>query len=364
MISPSNRLRLSALLAISGCALLHILPSARAQTAITSWTVSNSDAADSTAYSPIITFRNTTYNVTGITAGTAKTIDSTASSVYIRRNTDSNANGTPNQSGVDNNNYSSVWDAQEGASTTTVSGTYQATLGDVLLMSNNTLLGADNLFSNSSTAATTASANIERVDFYWSGGFTAISSDGFAVFDRGVAGGHDPFRVAVFTGWDSINNKPITYSGNTVTTAAGNYGANLDYDPVTGGTQATIANYRIFRYNTGDDLSTLSANNSGSAQGLAGVFISFADLGIAQGTTVYGYSIMASDTTTTIANLADWTNSTYYPTSTADANGGIDLMGFNGRRFVPEPSAYGAMFLGLSSMVLGFRRWLQGRRCA
>jgi hypothetical protein len=333
------------------------------QTAISAWTLGNSDATDTTAYSPTITFQSKTYNVTSFTAGTAKSIGSTATDTYIRRNTDSNANGTPNQSGIDNNNYSSVWYATTGTGAqTTMQGTNQASMAAVL-SSNNTLLGADNVFSNSSTAATVAAGNIERVDFYWSGGFTAISSDGFAVFDRGAAGGHDTFKIAVFTGWDTVNNKPTTYSGTVVKPVAANYGAsNLDYDPVTAGTQGNLANYNLFRYANGDNLTTLAQKDTGSAtQGIGGVFISFQDLGIPQGTTVYGYSVMAADVVTTnLANLADWTNTAVYLTNTADANGGIDLMGFNGRRFVPEPSTYGAMLMGVTAGVLGWRRYRRG----
>ena len=238
---------------------------------------------------------------------------------------------------------------------------------ETVLTSNNTLLGADNVFSNSAAPATTSAGNIERVDFYWSGGFTAVSSDGFAVFDRGAAGSHDSFRIAVFTGWDTINNKPTIYSGNVVTPGAASYGAsNLDYDPLTAGTQANLANYNLFRYANGDNLTTLASSGAGGAntQGIGGVFISFADLGIPQGTMVYGYSVMAADVNSaalpTMSNLVDWTNSTYYPTATADTNGGVDLMGFNGRRLVPEPSTYGALLVGAAVGLLGWRRYRRG----
>jgi hypothetical protein len=229
-------------------------------------------------------------------------------------------------------------------------GNYRTTLGDVLL-GNNILMGGDNLFTSGNDASAPSQGNIERVDFYWSGGLTASSTDGLVVFERGVAGSHDAFKIAVFTAWDSVNNRPSTFGGSVLTVSATAYGSsNLDWDPLTGGVQSNIANYRILRFDKGDDLTALKSDASFNNQGIAGTFISFANLGIASDTTIYGYSIMGADVTTTTANLADWTNATYYPTTTPDASGGLDLVSFNGRvaRPVPEPATYGAMFIGLA----------------
>lgn len=335
-----------------------------AQTTVTAWSLGNSDAANTSAYSPTQTFDNTTFNVTGFTAGTAKQVASTADAAYVRRNTDSNANGTPNQT-ADNNNRSAIWEVQ-GTSTTNLRGldTSSLSLSNVLL-SNNVLMGVNDVFSNGANNTNNYESNIERLDFYWSAGISTTRDEGFAVFERGTAGttGHDTFQIAVFTGWDTVNNKPTTYSGNVVEVAQAKYGStNLDWDPTTAGAQTTITNYRILRFNNGDNLTPLDVNSSGNTtQGLAGVFISFADLGIAAGTKVYGYSLMATDATNTVANLADWTNATYYPTNTSDSTiGSLDLVGFNGRLFVPEPSTYGAIFVGLTALALGWRRYRRG----
>lgn len=318
------------------------------QTAITAWTLSNSNAADTTAYTPTIGFQNQTNAIVNITAGSTKTIDSTASSTFVRRNTTAG-----------NNNRSAVWEVQ-GTSTTNLRGTDVS--GQTLtaaLSGNNALMGVNDVFSNGSSE--NFESNIERLDFYWAGGFTTVSDQGFAVFDRGTAGltGHDTFQIAVFTGWNTTTNTPTTYAGTVVEADQADYGANnLDWDPTTGGAQTTFANYRILRFNNGDNLTPLDVNDSGNTnQGIAGVYISFADLQIPDGTTIYGYSLMARDVTNTLANLVDWNNTTHYKTDTPDVGtGSIDLLSLNGRRFVPEPATYGAILLFFMIAAVAIRR--------
>jgi hypothetical protein len=72
---------------------------------------------------------------------------------------------------------------------------------------------------------------------------------------------------------------------------------------------------------------------------------------------------MAADVTTSgnMANLVDWTNTTYYSSTTSGATGagGIDLSAVNGvlfNRKVPEPSTYGAIFVSATAAFLGWRR--------
>ena len=308
------------------------------QTAITGWTLGSSDAADSTAYGD--TFRNSTFNVTSFTAGTTKTVDSSATTTFIRR---SSTGGNSN-----------VWTVRDGTTGSNIRSTNPSagTLADVL-SGNNVLQGVNDLFTNTAgSPATTANSNVERVDFYWNGGFTTVSDQGFAVFDRGS---NDGFQIAVITGWDSINNKPTAY-GATKDVAASSYGANLAADWVAGGGTETTFEATFLRFATDSTLTTLDSTQNSTGQGVGGVFVSFADLGIANGTTIYGYSIMATDVTNTVANLADWTNATYYPTDTPDSVGSIDLAGFNGRRFVPEPATYGAILLFFTVAAVAFRR--------
>ena len=86
-----------------------------------------------------------------------------------------------------------------------------------------------------------------------------------------------------------------------------------------------------------------TANTEVGNQGIGGIVIVPTDLGLTIGTTIYGYSLMAMDVTASnSAQLLDWTNGTFFPTTT-DGNtggGGIDLAGLNGMAFaiVPEPA--------------------------
>ena len=358
VLSPSA----FSLLNVAAFTLIGAVADVRAQTAITDWSLSFTDGSPSNDEG--IKFENQTYAITGFSTGsTAFTLSTSASAAFVRRNHDSSGNGTNNQSGVDNNNRTSTWNSQYSGQDNVV-GSNPTTLSGILL-NNNAIMGADNLFTNGNNASVESVGNVERVDFYF--GATVVNAmDGITVFDRGYAGAHDNVKIAVFTSWSGGpfgSLQPTAYSGNVVTLTAANYGANLDVNPFTAGIQDELS-YSIFRYNNGDNLSTLDEAIEVSTQGVAGAFVSFANLGIATGTTIYGYSIMAADVTTNVANLANWNNATYYPTGTSDANGGIDLMSFNGRisRPVPEPSTYGALLLGGCVGVWMIRRRLPKSR--
>ena len=332
-------------------------PAGQAQTAITDWSLWVSNGPD--ASEDGIHYQNKTYAITGFSTDAASyDLRQTASSVYIRRNLDSSGDGTPYQYGVDNNHRSSVWNTDNG--TNRVMGSYEANLADVLL-GNNAIMGGDNLFTNSDDPARKNAGNIERLDFYF-GATTVGAGEGLTIFDRGLQGQHDGVKIAVFTGWSSLqgSDAPTAYTGNVVTLGASSYGNNLDWNPWGAGVQDAL-DYTILRFNHGDDLSSLDEAIETGTQGLAGAFISFADLGITAGTTIYGYSIMGADVTGNVSNLADWRDATYYPTGTADQAGGIDLLSFNGRiaRPVPEPSTYGALLLGGCVGVWLLRRRMQ-----
>jgi hypothetical protein len=353
-------------------ALLLLLPIlSQGQTAISAWTLGYSNPAnnDTTAYSPTITFSNQINTITSINAGSGtgslKTIASNASEVFVRRSGVTGAS-------ADNAN---VWEVATASNS--LMGVNTATLGtgtlqDVLL-NHNALMGVNDLFSNTGGTPAQVNNNIERVDYHWNTPFTAVPDQGFAVFDRAASTGvADGFQIAVITGWAA--NAPTAYGGNVVEVLAGTgkYGAALDWDPTNTAASQTTFGFEILRFDgapgTGDSLATLNTTAytaAGSGQSVFGTYISFADLGIPQGTVVYGYSIMGSDVTNTVANLVDWTNNTNYSQATPDTgagNGSIDLLSVNGMRFVPEPSTYGAMFMGLGSLMLGFRRWRQAQR--
>jgi hypothetical protein len=321
---------------------------AGAQIAVSSITTSTSDLSNQTVNSA--TFERTTTAITQFKdiAGNIYDANTVAGAAYVRRNTTAG-----------NSNNSSMWYADANANSQ-----FDAYATDYasLLLGNNLLRGSDNTFANGTDATT---GNIERLDFVFSAsGLTTTTATAFSVFDRGAIGLHDGVKIAVITGWDSVNNVPTAYGGTLVSITSANYGsANLTSD----------FDYSLFRYSNGDNLGSpyWNSNTETGAQGLGGAIVSMSDLGIAAGTTIYGYSLMAYDVTTggNMTNLVNWNNTTYYATNTdgTSGGGGIDLSAVNGvlyNKRVPEPSTYGAIFLGLTGTFLGWRRWRRGSSIA
>lgn len=312
-----------------------------AQIAVTEITTSTTDLRNSRINGT--RFDNTTTAITTFkdSAGNIYDANTVAGNAYVRRNT-----------GVGNADNSSVW-YDQGSSSDRFSAPYADDYSS-LLLGNNILRGSDNTFANGTGAS---EGNIERLDFLFSPtGLTSTISTSFAVFDRGNVSEHDNVKIAVITGWDAINNVPTSYGGVLVGITPTDYGST---------NVASSFDYNLFRYDNGDDLGSpyWNANSETGNQGLGGTTISMADLGIATGTTIYGYSLMGYDVTDggSVANLVDWTNTTYYASNTTGATGtgGIDLSAVNGvlyNRRVPEPSTYGAIFIGLTMAFCGWRR--------
>ena len=329
-------------IALCGLALVHSLP---AQLAVSSITTSTSDLSNQSVNGT--TFERTTVSITQFKDITGNIYDANTVSgaAYVRRNTTAG-----------NANNSSMW-YTDSATAGRYSATY-ATDYASLLLGNNILRGSDNTFVNVTDAT---SGNIERLDFVFNAsGITSSIATSIAIFDRGAIGVHDAVKIAIITGWDSVNNVPTSYGGTLVSVDPADYGtANLTSD----------FNYNLFRYSNGNNLGSpyWNSNTETGTQGLGGTVVSMADLGIAVGTTIYGYSLMAYDVTNggSMANLVDWTNATYYATDTTGATGtgGIDLSAVNGvlyNRHVPEPATYGAVFIGFVALVLGWRRYRRG----
>jgi hypothetical protein len=311
-----------------------------AQLAVTQITTNSFNQSNQTVNGD--TFSRLTTSITSFKDAAGNTYDANtvAGNAYVRRNTTAG-----------NANNSSVWYDQ--GSTTDFEAPYASTYSS-LLLGNNILRGSDNTFANGTDVA---SGNIERLDFLFStSGLASTSATSFAVFDRGSVNQHDNVKIAVITGWDSVNNVPTAYGGTLFELTPTSYGtANVAAD----------FTYSLFRYSNGDNLGSpyWNSNTETGTQGLGGATISMSDLGIAAGTTIYGYSLMAGDVSSggNMANLVDWTNATYYSTNTSGATGtgGIDLSAVNGvlyNRRVPEPSTYGAIFVGLTAALLGWRR--------
>jgi hypothetical protein len=236
-------------------------------------------------------------------------------------------------------------------------GDYQPTPEQVFL-DGNLYTGIRNPFANG--AGTAANSNTERIDFYFSGGYTVQANDALVFFDVENAGNFgDGFRIAAYTAVGTVNgvtNAPTTYANAGLLVPADSFGG-----PINNPEGGASASYTHSTFTNGDNLSgTASATASSGTLDLVGILIRFSDLGISAGTTIYGYSLMAGDTVpTTAANLVNWNNTTYYPTNTDPTGyGNMDFMGFGAQisRPVPEPSTYGAIFLGVSVAFFGWRR--------
>lgn len=268
------------------------------------------------------------------TATSTYGVSAVADNVFVRRN------GT-------NPNQSSVWYVSSGTGTN-LSGVRESSYGPMLL-GNNLFSGSDNTFGNAAAAnAQQTIGNIERLDFTWNSGITVNNSFAFAIFERGDAGVHDSFAIAAVLAVDA-NGSPTQF-GSVLKVTSG-WGAT---------NAVATADYRLFRYNTGDALGTSTLNTETSAQGIGGLLITATDLGLTSGTQIYGYALMAADVTATnSAQLMDWTNGTYYPTTTdsATGGGGIDLASMNGVAFavVPEPAALAPLVV--FAAVFGFTHY-------
>ena len=322
---------------------------------VVSWTTQTTNPGTTTVAEPGVTFENTTIAVTSFVANNQLYgVYGLADAAYVRRNHDSNHDTVLDSTG-DTTNQSSIWYRDGAGGATTRLAVHQDDYAAFLLQ--NTITGgSDNTFSNDVGAA---GGNIERLDFAFTGGLTATAALSFAVFERGAVGVHDAFKIAAITGWDAINNKPSSYG--PLTSQAGNWGGTTNVQ--------SNFDYHLHRYTNapgtvGDVINstTLTANTEVGTQGIGGIVFSMADLGITNGTTIFGYSIFGFDVTGTSAQLLDWTNTTSYPANTTGATGtgGIDLATINGINFaiVPEPSTYalwGVALMGAAAAMQQYR---------
>jgi hypothetical protein len=269
-----------------------------------------------------------------------------ASNVYFRRNTTA---GNPN-------NTTLIYQVNAQGRDL---GNYDSTAAQVFL-DGNLYSGIRNPFGNGAGAT---NSNIERIDFYFSGGYTVQANDALVFFDiENVGNFGDGFRIAAYTAVGTVNgftNAPTTYANTGLFVAPDSFGG-----PINNPEGTASANYRRATFTSGDNLSgTASGITSAGTLDLVGILITFADLGIAPGTTIYGYSLMAGDVSpSTAANLVNWNNSTYYPTNT-DPNGygNMDFMGFGAQisRPVPESATYGAILLAGCLMIFTARRYFR-----
>ena len=327
------------------------VPTAHAQVAVTGITYGTLvDNANSTSGGLTYLNRDSTVSTVTSSLGDYQFNGPLANNVFFRRNTDSNANGTSNQTTDNPNNTTIIY--QANASNQDL-GNYHATAEQVFL-DGDLYTGIRNPFANG--AGTAANSNVERIDFYFSGGYTVQANDAVVFFDVENAGNFgDGFRIAAYTGIGTVNgftNAPTTYASSGLFVPADSFGG-----PINNPEGTSTATYRRSTFTNADNLSGTAS--SGTLQ-LVGIQISFADLGISAGTTIYGYSLMAGDTApTTAADLVNWNSATYFPTNTDPTGyGNMDFMGFGAQiaRPVPEPSTYGAIFIATILGLRGVRR--------
>ena len=351
--------------AVRAFALLSLLAAqfAHAQVAITGITYGTLvDNANTTSGGITYLNRDSTVSSVASSLGDYQFTGPLADNVFFRRNTDSNGNGTPNQAADNPNNTTLIYQAN---GSNQAYGNYHAT-AEQIFRDGDLYSGIRNPFANG--AGTAANSNIERIDFYFSGGYTVQANDAVVFFDVENADNFgDGFRLAAYTAIGTVNgqtNAPTAYATAGLFIAPNSFGGLIKNPEGT-----STGTYRRATFTNADNLSgTASGLGSSGLLQMVGIQISFADLGISAGTTIYGYSLMAGDTApTTAVDLVNWNSATFYPTNTDPTGyGNMDFMGFGAQiaRPVPESSTYGAILLGLGTALVGFRRWRRSLRAA
>lgn len=190
--------------------------------------------------------------------------------------------------------------------------------------------GLDNVFANRQDHNDNF-ANIERIDVIFDGGLTVTESLAFAIFDRGVQGRHDGFKIA---GINALSNGVPSQYGKVHEFASGTWGNS---------TVVSATSTTVLRQN---DPSSPFNPTIVLNQEVGGVLIKSPVLA-SIGSTIYGYSLFAPDVFGSGINLLDWTNSTVYRPDTSGLTevargGGLDLASASAMAFIsstPEPHA-------------------------
>jgi PEP-CTERM motif len=271
----------------------------------------------------------------------------TASSIVTRRNT--------SEAGPNN---TTVFYQTSGSGSTNPLGQYESSVQNMFL-SGNLTEGLRNPFANGAGAQ---NSNIERIDFSLTN-YVVKANDALVFFDLENTGNlGDGFRIAAYTGVGSVNgfaNAPNAYVGTGLLVAPDAFGPAVNSP--TGGTNG---NFEHATYTNGDDLSGTVTNanivNIGNGLNLVGILIRFSDLGVSAGTTIQGFSLMGADVVVgTSSDLVNWNSTTNYLTNTSSTGvGNMDFMAFGATvaRPVPEPSTYGAIFVGAALAAWLWRR--------
>ncbi|HVG15490.1 MAG TPA: hypothetical protein VM935_11035, partial [Chitinophagaceae bacterium] len=247
-----------------------------------------------------------------------------ASTIKLRRVNNSNVTGNRNIIFLESN-------APVSGCPTPAQFNFKSPYNDVMetFLNNNYInQGTDNIFTNSGNGDGNNN-NIERVDVIFTSGIWSISAvdAGFALFDRGVNNNHDGFRIAAITSLNSSGD-PASF-GPLVTCTRGDGTTNGSWGhPTTANGNIDLSVY-VMRKEVAEPRLKSSA---AVTQQIGGVFFSFVDLGVANGQTIYGYSLIGPDgiTNPTNAQLLNINNTAVYPTNTTETvGGGLDLIAIN-----------------------------------
>ena len=164
--------------------------------------------------------------------------------------------------------------------------------------------GIDNTFFNTTSQA---SSNIERLDILWKSGVQIIDAENSYILVN-ERGGQENARIAVITGISS-SDEPTGFlpAGTTPSVRRKTVISNMKFTILRKPTAAS------------------EYGNAGpGVQNMVVSMLSFAELGVNNGDTIYGYSLLPNDAAVDGSGrpYLDWTNPTYYPTNTTD---GADL---------------------------------------
>jgi len=271
--------------------------------------------------------------------------------------------------GVDAGNQV-IWSERPANTPVTTVRTSAPTTAQAVLNQNNIFQGTDNTFVNTGNASRNQS-DIERIDFINTTGFNVNTGLAALIMERGTSNSHDPFQIALITSLDS-NGNPNGYTNLVIVNpgwGASNLrvvGQNPNPNPSPNPSHTVLNDVGPGpSYSNTADIT--GQNYGGALVTLDHWAINFGQAPV--GSTIYGYSLFATDVTTggNNNNLVNWLNATYYPTNTQEGvtqgGGGIDLVSTNfGIVNIPEPGSIA--LLGLCAVGYAVRRYRNRRRPA
>ena len=164
--------------------------------------------------------------------------------------------------------------------------------------------GMDNTFFNTTSQS---ASNIERLDILWKSGVQIIDAKNTYILVN-ERGGQENARIAVITGISSSDEPTGFLQAGTTPSAR----------------RKTVISNMKFTILRKPTAASEYGNAGPGVQNMVVSMLSFAELGVNNGDTIYGFSLLPNDAAVDGSGrpYLDWTNPTYYPTNTTD---GADL---------------------------------------